>query len=75
MKSNDAQFLYSCELFCFIRHSDEEISFMAVSVNAEPALSIGKPKELFRGNFVSGYAESVSYDIDPNGERFLINSW
>jgi hypothetical protein len=40
-------------------------------LETEPTFSHGKPKLLFRGSFVAGFGESISYDIHPDG-RFLM---
>jgi Tol biopolymer transport system component len=47
----------------------------AVSIQLEPTLEIGRPRELFRGPFngepeVSG---SLDYDVMPDGSRFLLS--
>jgi hypothetical protein len=45
---------------------------MEVSVETEPTFSPGKPRELFRGTFVSGVGMSPPYDVHPDGKRFLM---
>jgi Tol biopolymer transport system component len=47
----------------------------AVSVQLEPTLDIGRPRELFRGAF-QGEPElsgSLDYDVMPEGDRFLLS--
>lgn len=45
---------------------------MAVQVDTRSSFSYGKPKALFKLSYVTGYIESVAYDIHPNGKRFLM---
>jgi serine/threonine protein kinase/WD40 repeat protein len=45
---------------------------MSVSVDTEPTFKCGKPRVLFKGTFVAGYGESPSWDISPDGKRFLM---
>ena len=48
-------------------------SVMAVSVDAESALSLGTPKLLFHGSFVGAYpVDGTPWDISPDGKRFLM---
>ena len=56
------------KLFYFAGTGD---AVMEVPVETEPTFSHGKPKLLFRGSFVTGFGESISYDIHPDG-RFLM---
>jgi len=58
------------ELFYTIEHSDVEMSIMVVSVETKPSLKLGKPIELFRGNYIPRPA--ICYDVDLNGKRFLM---
>ena len=41
---------------------------MRVSVTAEPSFTRGSPEFLFEGN----YAPGQNYDINPDGQRFLM---
>ena len=46
---------------------------MAVPVETEPNFKPGKPKVLFRGSYYdAGFQNSIYWDIDPSGKRFLI---
>jgi serine/threonine-protein kinase len=45
---------------------------MEVSVDTKSGLSAGKPRILFRGAYVTGYGEEPSWDINPDGKRFLM---
>ena len=45
---------------------------MSVPVNTESTFSYEKPKELFRGDFISGFDENPPYDVHPDGKRFLM---
>jgi Tol biopolymer transport system component len=50
---------------------------MAVSVKTEPTFSLGRPKILFQGKYVSsnftpGFLEPHPWDIHPDGKRFLM---
>jgi serine/threonine protein kinase len=45
---------------------------MAISVETEPTFNCGKPRVLFKGSFISGYGTSPSWDISPDGKRFLM---
>jgi Tol biopolymer transport system component len=47
-------------------------SVMAVSVETEPTFNCGKPRVLFKGSFIGGYGETPSWDISPDGKRFLM---
>ncbi len=48
---------------------------MAVAIETEPELSVGKPRLLFEERFLpasSGDELGSSYDISPDGQRFLM---
>lgn len=45
---------------------------MVVAVETEPTFSLGTPKELFRGYFISGLGEGHPWDISPDGKQFLM---
>ena len=51
-------------------------SVMAVSVEMEPNLNFGTPKELFSGTYVlpldADLSQQTMWDIHPDGERFLM---
>jgi Tol biopolymer transport system component len=47
-------------------------AIMAVSVETEPSFKPGKTRALFRANLETGYGSSPSWDISPDGKRFLI---
>jgi Tol biopolymer transport system component len=49
-----------------------EDAIMAVSVETEPSFKPGKTRELFRSNLETGYGYYPSWDISPDGKRFLI---
>ena len=56
----------------FYRNGDK---MMAVAIENEPELSVGTPRLLFEGRFLpvlSGDDPGGSYDISPDGERFLM---
>ena len=46
-------------------------SLMTVDVQTEPSVAYGKPEEVFAGRF-SGGPFLRTYDISPDGERFLM---
>ena len=45
---------------------------MAVGVQTEPSFAPGNAEEVFAGYFTPGNAPSRTYDISPDGERFLM---
>jgi len=45
---------------------------MEVPVDTKSTFSAGKPTILFRGTYVAGYREAPSWDIHPDGKRFLM---
>jgi hypothetical protein len=54
----------------FYRNDD---SVMAVSVESGPSFEAGKPRVLFKGNYVrSVLGNSTSWDINPKDKRFLM---
>ncbi len=56
----------------FYRNGDK---MMAVAIETEPELSVGTPRLLFEGRFLpvlSGDEPGSSYDISPDGQRFLM---
>jgi serine/threonine-protein kinase len=57
------------ELFYITSNGD---AVMSVPVETEPTFNLGKSRLLFRGTFVAGYQETISYDIHPDDGRFLM---
>ena len=48
-------------------------AFMAVEMNTEPAFNPGKPRILFRGEYVGALPNNgIPYDVHPDGKRFLM---
>jgi hypothetical protein len=45
---------------------------MAVDINTQPGFSAGKPRQLFRGDYVRSYAGGPFYDVSSEGQRFLM---
>jgi serine/threonine protein kinase len=45
---------------------------MEVPVDTKSAFTAGKPHVLFKGNYIKGYGESPSWDIHPDGKRFVM---
>ena len=54
----------------FYRNGDR---MMAVAIETEPELSVGTPRTLFEGRFLAvGDQAGSTYDISPDGQRFLM---
>jgi serine/threonine-protein kinase len=53
----------------FYRNADR---MMVVSVETEPTFSVSKPVILFEGRYEQGVAGNLSYDLAPEGDRFLM---
>src|SRR5207245_10781116 len=53
----------------FYRNGPE---MMAVDVASQPEFSAGKPRVLFTGPYLSITATTPSYDVSPDGQRFLM---
>ena len=53
----------------FYRNAD---SMMVVSVETGPSFSVSKPTVLFEGRYDGGVAGNLSYDLAPEGDRFLM---
>jgi len=53
----------------FYRNGPE---MMAVDVASQPGFSAGKPRVLFTGPYLSITATTPSYDVSPDGQRFLM---
>jgi hypothetical protein len=53
----------------FYRSGDK---MMAVNITTQPSFSVGKPKMLFRGPYVTTPITFPYYDVSPDGQRFLM---
>jgi Tol biopolymer transport system component len=47
-------------------------AIVAVPVQAGPSFAAGNPKALFEGRYVLGFGGHRSYDVSPDGQRFLL---
>ncbi len=45
---------------------------MVVEVTTQPNFSAGSPKALFEGQFFTGGDGNTSYDVAPDGQRFVM---
>ena len=45
---------------------------MAVSVITRPAFVPSAPRPLFEGNYLDNPRREASYDVSPDGQRFLM---
>ena len=45
---------------------------MTVSFNTDPVLSVGKPRLLFTGKFLSSDPMAQTYDLSSDGKKFLM---
>ena len=45
---------------------------MAVDIAMRPSFSAGKPRMLFEGPYLSIQTTIPSYDVSPDGQRFLM---
>ena len=45
---------------------------MVVDVTDRPAFSVGAPRLLFEGSFLKEPCCGINYDIDRDGERFVM---
>ena len=46
---------------------------MVVSVEAEPALSLGTPEEVFKSNYLGMWdVNGFPFDMNPDGDKFLM---
>jgi hypothetical protein len=50
----------------------QENQMMVVAVSTEPAFTAGKPRQLFEGSYARLIAGGHSYDVTPDGQRFLM---
>ena len=46
--------------------------FMAVDISLDPVFSAGKPRILFEAEYERTVPDRANYDVDNNGERFLV---
>ena len=53
----------------FYRSGDK---MMGVETTLKPSFSAGKPKVIFEGQYVPTVATKASYDVTPDGQRFLM---
>ena len=53
----------------YYRSADQ---MMVVEVVTQPAFSVSRPTVLFEGRFDRGVTGNLSYDISPEGDRFLM---
>jgi len=53
----------------FYRNGD---AVMAVAVETEPTFKAGKPETLFSGTYASASQQAHTWDISPDGKRFLM---
>ena len=53
----------------FYRNAD---SMMVVSVETQSGFSVSKPTVLFEGRYDGGVTANLSYDLAPEGDRFLM---
>lgn len=49
----------------------EDSALMAVSVSTEGSLQLRRPKRLFESEDLRSSRRHATYDVSPNGERFL----
>jgi serine/threonine-protein kinase len=60
------------ELF-YIQAVGSQTALVAVSVEVEPAIELGRPEVLFQGPFMGALIPfGRSYDVSPDGRRFLM---
>jgi len=45
---------------------------MAVEITTQPSFSVGKPRMLFQGSYVTTLGTYPFYDVSSDGERFLM---
>jgi serine/threonine protein kinase/Tol biopolymer transport system component len=53
----------------FYRGGDK---MMAVDITTQPSFSAGKPRMLFKGQYVPTVTSPPYYDVSPDGQRFLM---
>ena len=53
----------------FYRSTDK---MMAVNIATQPSFVVSKPKVLFEGQYVPTSPTSLTYDVSPDGQRFLM---
>jgi Tol biopolymer transport system component len=59
------------ELF-YLQSIESEVALFAVSVDSRGEIELGRPEELFRGPFTMPMIFGRSYDVSPDGQRFLM---
>jgi len=47
-------------------------TMMSVDILTQPSFSVGKPRMLFEGPYLSITSTLASYDVSPDGQRFLM---
>ncbi|MFC1531540.1 TolB family protein, partial [Gemmatimonadota bacterium] len=52
--------------------SEGQVALFAVSVDGRGEIELGRPDELFRGPFTMTEVFGRSYDVSPDGQRFLM---
>ena len=45
---------------------------MVVDVSTAPTLTVGVPRMLFQGDFLSGSSPRANYDVTRDGQRFVM---
>jgi serine/threonine-protein kinase len=53
----------------FYRSGDK---MMAVGITTQPGFAAGKPRQLFEGHYVRSSYSVPTYDVSPDGQRFLM---
>jgi eukaryotic-like serine/threonine-protein kinase len=53
----------------FYRSGDK---MMAVDIATQPSFTVGKPRMLFKGQYVPTATTPPNYDVSPDGQRFLM---
>jgi hypothetical protein len=71
---NTAQYLPTGHIVYEADNSLLAIPFdlMALKVTTEPSFSLETPKTLFRGTYAARSGSNISWDISPDGKRFLM---
>jgi len=60
------------ELFYIQQVAEGQVALFAVSVDSRGEMELGRPEELFRGPFTMPMIFGRSYDVSPDGQRFLM---
>jgi eukaryotic-like serine/threonine-protein kinase len=53
-------------------YANEPTAMFAVDVRTSPTLAVGTPHQLFEGRFIGGVDIGRTWDVSPNGKRFLL---